>query len=280
MIKLTIVTINFNNATGLQKTMESVFNQRSQDFEYIIIDGGSLDDSVRNIQGFEANCTAHLVSSNCFSWLSEVDNGIYHAMNKGIVLAKGEYIHFLNSGDVLFSKDVVNNMLDNMPDCDIIYGNMIKKMTDGKLIYNRAMPTISFLSFYCGAINHPVVYTKRTLFEKFGCFDETFKIVSDWKWFLEVIVFKGIVPVYKDVDVTLFDMTGISSTNKELEMAERRLVLENVLPSSVLTDYDSYATPIDQYNRLNKYWLTRKAFWFVERLLFKLEKLQTRIHLD
>jgi glycosyltransferase involved in cell wall biosynthesis len=277
MIKLTIVTINFNNADGLQKTMESVFHQTSKDFEYIIIDGGSLDNSLRIIQEFDT--TRHLVS-NRFVWISEVDNGIYHAMNKGIALAKGEYIHFLNSGDILFTKDVISNMLDDMPDCEIIYGNMIKKMTNGKLIYNRDMPSISFLSFYSGSINQPVVYTKRTLFERFGTFDETLKIVSDWKWFLEVIVFNGIVPVYKNVDVTIFDMTGISSTNKVLELVERRIVLENLLPLSVLIDYDLYATSIDQYKRLNRYWLTRKAFWFVERLVFKWEKLITHFHLD
>lgn len=272
MIKLTIVTINLNNAVGLQKTMESVFQQTSVDFEYIVIDGGSIDESVQIINGFNANVNSHLIFSNKFSWLSEVDNGIYHAMNKGIAFAKGEYLHFLNSGDVLFSNDVICKMLYNMPDCDILYGNMIKKMIDGKLIYNRSMPSFSLLSFYCGAINHPSVYTKRSLFDHFGKFDETFKIVSDWKWFLEVVVIKCIVPVYKDVDVTLFDMTGISSTNKDLELKERRLVLENLVPSTILIDYDLYALSINQFKRIEKYWITRILFWIIERILFKFEK--------
>ena len=193
-------------------------------------------------------------------------------MNKGIQMSKGEYIHFLNSGDALVSKDVTQRMLSDLPDCEIIYGNMIKLMPDGKCIYNHEVLKFSLLAFYNGGINHPVIYTKRILFEKFGMYDESLKIVSDWKWYLQVIVLYGIVPVYMDVDVTFFDMTGISSTNSALNKIERRLVLEELFPLMVLSDYDDYSFLIDQLKRLNRYRLIKKLFYIVDRVLFKWEK--------
>jgi glycosyltransferase involved in cell wall biosynthesis len=268
---LSIVTINLNNANGLSKTMESVFNQTSIDFEYIVIDGGSTDNSLDVINHYRT-LNSSIYPNIPFIFISESDNGIYSAMNKGIHLSKGEYIHFLNSGDVLVHRDVTKNMLYQLPNCDIIYGNMLKVLANGKILYNRKMEDISFLSLYNGAINHPAAYTKRILFEIYGFYDETLKIVSDWKWYLEVIVLHNVVPVYKDVDVTFFDMNGISSTNSQLDQLERRKVLEELFPILVLRDYDLYAFPIEQYNRLNSYWITRKVFYFIERVLFKLEK--------
>ena len=105
---LTIITINYNNASGLQKTMESVLSQTSKEFEYIIVDGGSTDNSIQTIQQFN-NSTIQQ-----FQCISEPDSGIYNAMNKGIRMAKGEYIHFLNSGDWLVDEFVVERMLEEL----------------------------------------------------------------------------------------------------------------------------------------------------------------------
>jgi glycosyltransferase involved in cell wall biosynthesis len=268
---LSIVTINLNNAEGLSKTMESVFHQTSLDFEYIVIDGGSFDNSLEIIDHYNT-INSSLKHPRRFVWISDIDHGIYNAMNKGIHLSKGEYIHFLNSGDVLVDKDVTEKMLYQMPKCGIIYGNMLKVMSNGKIFYNRKMEEISFLSFYNGALNHPAAYTKRSLFQTYGFYDETLKIVSDWKWYLEVIILHNEVPVYKNVDVSFFDMNGISSTNSQLDQMERRKVLEELFPVLLLRDYEKYAFPIEQYNRLKKYWITRKTCYLVERVLFKFEK--------
>lgn len=125
-MKLTIITINYNNAAGLKLTMESVWSQTSNEFEYIIIDGASTDGSVEYLS---KNC--QLSTINC-QLLTEPDTGIYNAMNKGILMAKGEYIHFLNSGDWLVDERVVEDMLHELPDCDIFVGNVIKVRQDGK----------------------------------------------------------------------------------------------------------------------------------------------------
>jgi len=107
-------------------------------------------------------------------------------------------------------------------------------------------------------------------------YDENLKIVSDWKWYLQVIGLHGVRAVHTDMDVTVFDMTGISNTNRGLEKAERRKVLEELLPANILADYDRYAFSIMQSKRINKYRLTRNLCWFVERILFKWEKFLKR----
>ena len=102
-------------------------------------------------------------------------------------------------------------------------------------------------------------------------YDENLKIVSDWKWFLQVIGFGKVKPMYVDIDVTIFDASGISETNLALRNQERRQVLEEVLPPAVLADYDKHAFETQQMDRLRKhhmYWL----IYFIERVLFKLEK--------
>jgi glycosyltransferase involved in cell wall biosynthesis len=264
--KLSIITINLNNALGLRKTIESVINQTSHDFEYIIIDGGSSDSSVQVIQEYKLKIT---------HWLSEPDGGIYNAMNKGIVLAKGEYCQFLNSGDWLVSSEVTSLMLENLPDCNIIYGNMLKKLLNGEIIKNKEIPLNSFLTFYTGALNHSSAYIRRSLFEKYGLYDENLKIVSDWKFYLKAIVLNNEKVCYRDIDLTYFDMSGISSTDHQLDRIEREKVLNEMIPPIIVSDYKRYSEFIVQMKRINRFKLTRCLVWFIERILFKIEKSET-----
>lgn len=287
--KLTIITINYNNAPGLRKTMESVFAQTSNDFEYIVVDGASIDGSREYLE----TQNSKLKTRNC-QLISEPDTGIYNAMNKGIRMAKGEYVQFLNSGDVLAAPDVTERMLASLSiatplsssrgvggdlqegpgvRCDILYGNMLKPYK-GRIIHDKGfagrMPTM--LDFYTGTLNHSPAYINRSLFDTYGFYDESLKIVSDYKWYVQVIAINGVMPVYVDIDVTIFDMSGISTINCTLDKAERRKVLEEVLPLSVIADYEQYAFPISQLKRINRNWITRKGFWLVDRALFKIEK--------
>jgi len=277
MNKLSIITINYNNASGLQKTMESVLTQTSRDFEYIIIDGDSTDRSVDVIKRLIQS------TNQPINFISEPDTGIYNAMNKGIRMAKGEYLQFLNSGDRLIAPDVTAKMLTCLfPSLQgeglgvrslIFYGNMLKQLPK-RILRDRGfagrMPTM--LDFFTGTLNHSPTYIKRSLFDTYGMYDESLRIVSDWKWYLQVIVLDQIVPVYIDIDVTVFDMNGISTVNSDLDKVERKQVLSEILPASVLADYERWAFPIDQLKRINRYGLTRKGFWLVERILFKWEK--------
>ena len=269
-MKLSIVTINRNNAAGLEKTMQSVANQTYKEFEYIIVDGASTDDSIAVIQKHESEF-AHL------NWVSEPDKGIYNAMNKGLRMASGDYIQILNSADCLAAPEVTERMiaaLEKAGNPSIFYGNMVKAFPDGKRIVDRSFAgqEITMLGMFTGTLNHDPVYICRDLFEKYGYYEESLRIVSDWKWYLQAIILGEEQPQYIDLDVTLFDMTGISETNKELDKAERKQVLEEMFPKTILADYERYAFPMEQIMRLQRHPWAYKLVWLLERCLFKLEK--------
>ena len=268
---LSIITINYNNAAGLEKTMQSVLCQTNDDFEYVVIDGGSNDGSPDVIKRFEKEFRTRL------NWVSERDKGIYNAMNKGIRKAQGEYLEFLNSGDCLVDDQVVERMVDELKKRDypsIIYGNMLKSMPGGKILRDRcfAGEEITLQGMYHGCLNHSPAYIKASLFEKYGLYDESFRICSDWKWYVSAIVLGEEKPEYVDTDVTLFDMTGISETNKDLLESERTALLKEMIPSGVLVDYDKWYSSVDMVKRLSKYPAVFKLVRFMERCLFQIEK--------
>lgn len=269
-MRLSIITINWNNATGLEKTMQSVATQSFKEFEYIVVDGASTDGSIEVVKLYESQF-AHL------KWVSEPDLGIYNAMNKGIRMASGDYIQILNSGDCLAKEDVIERMLSALENAgapSILYGNMVKCFPDGYRMVDKSFAgqEITMLGMYKGTLNHDPAYIRRDLFDKYGFYDEGLKIVSDWKWYLLAIIMGEEKPKYVDLDVTLFDMTGISETNKELDKEERQKVLEQLLPQTILADYEQYDFPIEQINRLQRHPWSYKMMWFIERCLFKLEK--------
>lgn len=279
-MKLSIITINKNNSAGLGKTLNSIVSQTSKSFEHIIIDGASIDESISVIKEYVAN------TQNQVRWISESDDGIYNAMNRGIRMAEGEYIQILNSGDILASDDVVEKMLAELGRLNsilesklpILYGNMIKDFGSGKMKrdtcgYDNNTPE-SFLYFYRGTLNHDCAYIRRDLFEKYGYYNEDMKICSDWEWYVRTIVLGNEKAYYTDIDVTIFDMFGVSESNgknKGIIKTERRKYLETIMLPSVLRDYDMYSTPIYQYQRLKRHHLWPLVV-FVERVLFKLEK--------
>jgi len=287
-MRLSIVTINYNNAEGLRRTINSVAEQTCKEFEHIIIDGGSSDGSVAILKSYEEHFVTYRFNNKTqyplITFVSEKDNGIYHAMNKGVRRASGKYIQILNSGDILASPDVMERMLSaldslnskhsllNEDVIDILYGNMIKKdYATGKIIGKSKEVEYSLRQYYSSTMNHDCCYIRRNLFDKYGLYDENLKIVSDWKWFLQAIGLGNIKPVYVDIDVTIFDASGISEANLTLRNQERRQVLEELFPPAVLADYDKHAFETQQMDRLRKHHLYGLVY-FIERVLFKLEK--------
>ena len=290
-MKLSIITINYNDAKGLKRTLYSVASQTYRNIEHIIIDGGSTDGSVDVIKEYVA---ANSLNPNSLivKWISEKDKGIYNAMNKGIRMATGDYCQFLNSGDYLAAPDVSERMINalnqmsnvkcpysdsrseemtNVP--DILYGNMKKVMPDGKFVRDtcRATNDVTLNMFYRGCLNHSPAYIKRSLFDEYGLYDESLKICSDWKFYMQSIVLGRAKVKYVDIDVTIFDMTGISETRKDILNEERNRLLHEMIPEGILKDYDRYHFPMSQYDRLKRHHLWGFV-WFVERVLFKLEK--------
>ena len=275
-MKISVVTINYNNAEGLCKTLTSVAAQTYRDMEHIIIDGGSTDGSVDVIKKYvSANPNEDPFFKHTIKWVSEKDSGIYNAMNKGIRKATGAYIQILNSGDIFAAPDVVEQMIAEIEkaECpELLYCNMIRKdYATGKINGKSKEVEYSLRQYYVSTMNHDCCYIRKDLFDTYGLYDESLKIVSDWKWFLQAIGLGKVKPVYADIDVTIFDVSGISETNLELRNKERRQVLEELLPPAVLADYDAHAFEIEQMNRLRRRHLYGLVY-FIERVLFKLEK--------
>lgn len=225
-MKFSVITINYNNSNGLLRTIQSVVEQSYPDIEYIIIDGGSNDDSIQYIKQF---------SSKIDYWVSEPDRGIYHAMNKGIAASSGEYCLFLNSGDILNNKHVLFNVAKECSGEDFIIGR-VRYINTGQLSEYPLNFTMKL--FFEKSIPHPATFIKRTIFEEL-LYDESLKIVSDWKLFIETIIMRNASCKNVNEVVADFDSTGISSINKSLVEDERLRVLTSILPPRVYEDYVS-----------------------------------------
>ena len=259
-MKLSIITINYNNAEGLRRTLASVASQTFRDFEHIIVDGGSTDGSVEVIREYEQSLASRLLplASN-LKWLSEPDSGIYNAMNKGIEIAlgrrvvnafnrselvedknkgikmaKGEYLLFLNSGDYLVDADTLENVFEDANDVDIIYGDRINVYEDGsqkKVNYFPDKITGSFM--YHSMISHQASFIKSDLFVKYGLYREDLKYASDWEFFLKTFLLYNCTYQHIHQYVVYFDCLGISSVadnNKEM-WEERKRVFAETLPA-------------------------------------------------
>lgn len=255
MPKLSIITINLNNAEGLEKTICSVINQTYFDFEYIVIDGGSTDGSVDVIRKY---------TDKLSYWVSEPDTGRYNAMNKGIRRAAGEYCQFLNSGDWLVAPDVTERMIKDMPECTICYGNIIT-VQGGKSKTRKSFGgnPITLVDLFCDTLYHPSAYIRRSLFDKHGLYDETLTIVSDWKFFLIAVGLNNELVAYRDVNVARFDLMGISTLNPSLCSLERQTVIRSLIRSNIIRDLEEFASIRDIFRRLKKYsWI-----WFIVRFI-------------
>lgn len=276
MKNISIITINKDNADGLHRTIESVKLQTYPYIEHIIIDGNSTDNSVSVIKEY-----GHNTNNIKMAWISESDNGIFQAMNKGIALSTGNYLQFLNSGDTLCHSQVVQIMVDEL--CDkqypaILYGNMIKSYPNGKHITDKSFQgrNITFFDMFSGTLNHSSALIAKYLFEQYGGYDECNRIVSDWIWYYKVILQHNVTPVYIDKDITCFDMTGISNTNPKLEMEERARFLQTDMPTYIYNDYRSRTYNLKQVNRLQKHDFTWKCFNILDTITVKLEHLKKK----
>jgi len=212
MPKLSIITINYNNATGLQKTVDSVFAQGFSDLEYIVIDGASTDGSAGII-----NSNADKISY-C---VSEKDRGVYHAMNKGIEKASGEYLLFLNSGDHFYTDHVLKEIGDELDGTDIIYGDIFLIETAAKSWMGVYPDQLSFQHFIEGSLPHPASFIRRILFDKVGFYDESLQICADWKFFLHAICRFSVSYRHIDKTIATFYLDGLSSTRDSAAIIQK-----------------------------------------------------------
>ncbi len=212
-----IVTINYNNREGLERTIESVLSQTNRDFEYIVVDGGSTDGSVEVIRKY---------ASGISRWVSERDGGIYNAMNKGLQMAQGDYINFLNSGDCFVDASALNlvdALLSEWRDVGFVYSDHFDSVSGNPLVYHPARPFWEQKTrFTHKGFCHQTAFVRRDLALRFP-FDEGLKVAADYKMFYEIYS-EGYNFAKVPTPVVAFDITGTSQQNHRLAFREDAMV--------------------------------------------------------
>ncbi len=208
-MKLSIITVNYNNLEGLRKTIESVCTQTFHDYEWIVIDGGSTDGSKQLLEQYDKHITY---------WVSESDSGIYNAMNKGIAIAKGEYCQFLNSGDYYISSDTLAKVFEISELADVNYGDQWCA-DHGKVVERRTYPSPMTLDYlFRSPLGHQATFF-RTEVVKAHPYREQYTISGDRALYLELYT-AGYRFQHIPLPIVYFDTEGIGSNVKTLQ--ERR----------------------------------------------------------
>ena len=203
-MKLSIITVNLNNLEGLKKTYESVVCQTFTDYEWLVIDGGSTDGSREFIEQHQDKFAY---------WCSEPDKGIYNAMNKGIVRAKGEYLNFMNSGDCFTSSGTLRKVFDKQLISDIVYGYMqVKPTNKDSYIPLNVKRKFCWYDLYINTLPHQSSFIRRILFEVVGLYDEELKVASDSKWFAMAVLNYGATCKFLPYKIAIFEGNGLCQT--------------------------------------------------------------------
>ena len=208
---ISIITINYNNSKGLEKTLTSFERQRnSSTFQHIIIDGGSTDGSLTVAKNY-------IINKNHVILQSESDSGIYNAMNKGLKLTTGKYVAFLNSGDELASRDclsLITKKLLEEPGTDFLYGDISIIDDHGKRLRQWTSGSFSKLKLYFGWMPpHPLTTIKKTILNSIGNFDEKYTIAADYDLMLRVLMIRKLKITYIPKILVNMEAGGISNSS-------------------------------------------------------------------
>ncbi|PJZ58177.1 glycosyltransferase family 2 protein [Leptospira barantonii] len=253
--KISIITINYNDHSGLEKTIQSVRGQSFENFEHIIIDAGSKDGSVDVIKKYKDGIS---------HWVSEKDKGIYDGQNKGIKAAKGEYCLFLNSGDFLANSNVLSDVFSkNDIDADFIYGDMLIESENGKVAYGKSPKELDLYFLSYEVLWHCATFIRRSLFTKFGIYDLSYKIAADVDFFLKAIGVGGASWKYVGKPISQFNTFGFGSNpkNQVLLEAERKRMREEHLSHSTVIH-------LEKFFKMRKDYIIFGYFYFPQILNF------------
>lgn len=241
-MKISVITISFNDRDGLLRTLEHVQCQLCHDYEYIVIDGASTDGSVELIEQY-----ADIITYG----ISEKDNGPFDAMNKGIAKASGDYCIFMNSGDSFYDENVIGNFIGINPTADI-YTGIAAEHIRGK-IHNWSPPEdcdLSMRFFYRHAISHQASFIKTSLMKEM-MYDTQYRIVADWKFFVEVLMIKNVSYCTLPFIVANY-MDGGISRDEEKAFAEREIALERLFGVRAMRDFHSMQYGVNEWDTLAK----------------------------
>lgn len=224
-MRLSIITVTYNNREGLERTFQSIDRQNCKDFEYIVVDGASSDGSVEVIRKYE-----HCITK----WVSEVDTGIYNAMNKGVRLSSGEYCLFINSGDELYSPSTIQEILNEKFDEDFVQGIIYRNNGRKEMFVDP--PKEVTLSFYIYGNNnyHQASLISRKLLLSHP-YDEKYRIAADYKFNIECLVKYNCSfrPIY--VVIAKYEYGGRSVSVRHDQ--EPYIIYRELFPQRILNDY-------------------------------------------
>lgn len=265
-MRLSIITINLNNADGLRKTMLSVINQTRKDIEYIVVDGASTDGSMDIIQ----DCFSCTDNGMSVKWISEPDLGIYNAMNKGIRMSSGEYLLFLNSGDWLTDSNVIKELNNEGFTADIVVAkcNVVK---DDKIVWTYfPKKTYTFGTLYFYGIAHQSAFIKKDLFEKYGLYDESYKYNGDLEFWYRTIIDNKVTTQMLNIVVANYSLGGLSDVLKgDLDFEnEHKRILSNPLYEKFVGDYEVWKKDrewINKYRVVERYPAIVRLLAFIDR---------------
>jgi glycosyltransferase involved in cell wall biosynthesis len=248
---VSIITINYNNKNGLSGTINSVLAQTCTDYEYIIIDGGSMDGSGDLIR---------LHQDKLSYWVSERDSGIYDAMNKAIPIAKGNYLFFLNSGDCFADPEVLAKMKESLRSTtyDIVYGNTL---VENKLKYSPQSLTL-FNALYIG-VSHQAMFLKKELFEKAGLYNTDYKIVADSCHLMLCLVRYNASSLCTGITTVAMERGGASTVSITENTKERHRFMQTEF-AALATDYTNLFAYYkkDIFKRVRKLFLRKLRHFF------------------
>jgi glycosyltransferase involved in cell wall biosynthesis len=219
--KISVITVVRNDASNLRVTIEDVSNQRYPNLEFIVIDGGSTDDTLDVIRS-NVGCISY--------WTSERDHGIYDAMNKGLRFATGDYVNFLNAGDRFFGPDVLTRVADEIiaTDADIIYGQSFHRSGSGYGGYLKGSAITPRSLVRTVPFCHQALFTKRELFETVGVYDLAYPIVADYDWMLRYYKERSVARMhFIPYPVVEYDTGGFSFRNISKSVSERKRLTDH-----------------------------------------------------
>ena len=209
-MKISIITATFNSGKTVRDTFVSVLNQTYNDYELIVVDGGSKDDTVDILRHYE------LIFNGRMKWISEPDRGIYDAMNKGIAMATGDAVGFLNSDDFYSSCGILRMVASSMrnKNIDAVYGDVhyVHDNDLGKCVRyysSRAFHRVWMRFGFMPA--HPSFYCRREVYEKYGTFDLSYKVAADFECLLRLIFLHRIRTMYLPLDFVTMRTGGAST---------------------------------------------------------------------
>lgn len=235
--KVSIITITYNASRFLRKTIESIVNQVNKDFEYLIVDGGSKDKTTAIICQFDnlyfSSCNEAMQRESTCSdkilWISEPDNGLYDAMNKGLRLAKGEFVWFINAGDKIYSTETLQQVVDAIdqnPDTDVVYGQTLIIGQDDEVLGERhriAPANLTKKSLLDGlVVCHQSVIVRRSIAPQY---DLGYKLTADYDWMCRVLDASR-KNVYIDDYLSKFQTAGLSSQRRKQSLKERFVIMK------------------------------------------------------